>query len=693
MLRVGQPVIMGQLLAGILLGPSVLGSLFPQAQLALFPANADQRSMIDAVGQLGVLMLLLLTGMETDLSVVFKIRRPAMTVSFFGIAIPFTLGFFLGQAIPAALLPDPNGRLITALFCGVALSISSVKIVAMVVREMKFTHRRVGEVLLASAILDDTVGWIILAAILGLAERGAVDAHTIVRILLSTLIFLGFSFTLGQRLVSFLIRVVNDHFRSELAVISAILVIMGLFALATNAMGVHTVLGAFVAGMLVGRSPILTRHIDEQLRGLIVALFMPIFFGLAGLSADLSILKQPALLGWAAAFILVASLGKFSGSYIGGRLGALTIRESLALGCGMNARGSTEVIVATLGLSIGALSNTLFTLIVTMALVTTLAMPPMLRWTLARVPTSPEETQRLERMAFEGRGYVPQMERLLTAVDQSPSGTLAARLVGLLAGAWGMPTTLVPLRKHDHDDTADARPEAAAVEAAMASAVLSDEHAERPSGLIQTEAASPIDDTQSTIAAVARRGFGMLWIGAEPGADASGLIHPNVADIAAGFDGPIALVFARGTLAGNPLTRSLRILVPVSGSKYSRRAAEIALALAQTCRGTVTALYISDVTVQPLWRKNLKLTLALRGGEDAALRELAGLANQYGAQLRTLARHGGEPADVVIEEFERGNYNLVVMGVTQRPGDTLALGTTSRVVLARSAQSVLLLAS
>jgi Sodium/hydrogen exchanger family len=134
MLRIGQPVVMGQLLAGILLGPSVLGAVFPHAQLALFPKSADQRSMIDAVGQLGVLMLLLLTGMETDLSVVFKIRRPAITVSFFGIAIPFLLGFALGQFIPTALLPDPNGRLITALFCGVALSISSVKIVAMVVR-------------------------------------------------------------------------------------------------------------------------------------------------------------------------------------------------------------------------------------------------------------------------------------------------------------------------------------------------------------------------------------------------------------------------------------------------------------------------------------------------------------------------------------------------------------------------------
>jgi Kef-type K+ transport system membrane component KefB/nucleotide-binding universal stress UspA family protein len=693
MQRIGQPVVMGQLLAGILLGPSVLGALFPHAQQALFPASADQRSMIDAVGQLGVLMLLLLTGMETDLSVVAKIRRPAITVSFFGIAIPFTLGFFLGELLPDALLPDPGGRLITSLFCGVALSISSVKIVAMVVREMNFTHRRVGEVLLAASIVDDTVGWIILAAVLGLAQRGRVDARTIVQILLATLVFLGLSFTIGQRLVSFLIRIVNDRLKSELAVISAILIIMGLFALVTNAMGVHTVLGAFVAGMLVGRSPILTRHIDEQLRGLIVALFMPVFFGLAGLTADLSILKQPALLGWAAAFILAASIGKFSGSYIGGRLGALGNRESLALGCGMNARGSTEVIVATLGLSIGALNTTLFTLIVTMALVTTLAMPPMLRWSLARVPISREETERLERMAFEGRGYVPQLERLLAAVDQSPSGTLAARFVGLLAGAWGMPTTLVPLAQKGDVVPDGQRPEAAAVEAAMAVAVLPNEDAGRQSGLVQTESATRADDTQATIAAVSKRGFGILWIGAEPGADASGLIQPNVVDVASGFDGHVALVFARGELARNPLASELRILVPVSGAKYSRRAAEVALALAQACHAAVTGLYVSEAPPRWLWRKNLKLTLALRGGEDAILKEMSDLANQYGAQFRPLARHGSDPAEVVVQELERGHYNLVVLGVTQRPGETLAVGTTARVVLARSAQSVLLHAS
>jgi hypothetical protein len=166
-------------------------------------------------------------------------------------------------------------------------------------------------------------------------------------------------------------------------VIATILVIMGAMALTTHFI-VHTVLGAFVAGVLIGESPILSKHIDEQLRGLMLAFFMPVFFGIAGLSTDLTVLRDPQLALMALGLIVIASVGKFAGAFIGGEIGGLTRRESLALACGMNARGSTEVIVATIGLSMGALSENLFTMIVAMAVVTTMAMPPMLRWALAR---------------------------------------------------------------------------------------------------------------------------------------------------------------------------------------------------------------------------------------------------------------------------------------------------------------------
>jgi len=451
--RIGQPSVMGQLIGGLLLGPSFFGLLWPSAQHAIFPADPVQKGMLDAVSELGVLMLLLLTGMETDLQMVRRVGRAAIAVALAGVAIPFACGFALGEMLPAQYLPKPDARLVTAIFLGTALSISSVKIVAMVVREMNFMRRDLGQIIVASAILEDTIGWVIIAVAFGLAAAGTIDVWSVSRAVVGTALFMVASFTVGRPIVFRLIRWANDNFKSDFPVITTILIIMAAMALTTQLIGVNTVLGAFVAGILIGESPILTRHIDEELRGLIVALFMPVFFGLSGLNADLTILRSPDLALLAVGLIVIASIGKFLGAFIGGTIGGLSRAESLALGCGMNARGSTEVIVATLGLSAGLLSQNLFTLIVTMAIVTTTAMPAMLRWSLKRLPLHKKERLRLEREELDAKGFVTNLERLLVAADDSANGKFAAQLAGIVAGSAGKPTTILDLAANVKKDS------------------------------------------------------------------------------------------------------------------------------------------------------------------------------------------------------------------------------------------------
>jgi Kef-type K+ transport system membrane component KefB len=294
MQRIGQPSVMGQLLAGILLGPSVLGLLWPDLQHAIFPRAPEQKAMINAISQFGILLLLLLTGMETDLKLVRKVGRAALSISVTGVVLPFACGVALGELLPESLLPDPDKRLLTSLFLGTALSISSIKIVAAIVREMGFTRRNLGQVIVASAIMEDTIGWIIISIIFGLAEAGSIDIVHVGKSVLGTAAFLGTSFTVGRPVVFRLIRWANDNFKTDFPVITTILVVMGAMAMTTHFIGVHTVLGAFIAGVLVGESPILSKHIDEQLRGLIVAFFMPVFFGTAGLGADHDNSRRPA---------------------------------------------------------------------------------------------------------------------------------------------------------------------------------------------------------------------------------------------------------------------------------------------------------------------------------------------------------------------------------------------------------------
>ena len=694
--RIRQPAVMGQLIGGMLLGPSVFGALFPTFQHALFPDSAGQKAMLDAVSQLGILLLLLLTGMETDLSVIRTCRRAAISVSIAGIAIPFGCGVLLGEWLPDSVLPDPGRRFITALFLGTALSISSVKIVALLVRELGFLRRTVGQVIVASAIIDDTVGWIIMSVTFGLALHGGIDAMSVTRSVLGTGLFLVLSFTVGRRIVFFLIRWANDRFVSELAPVTAILAVTGVMALITDAIGVHTVLGAFVAGILVGQSPILTRHIDEQLRGLIVALFMPVFFGMAGLSANLQALTSTNLLLLTAGLIVIASVGKFSGAVLGGRLGGLTLAESLAVGSGMNARGSTEVIIASFGLSMGALSQSLFTSIVTMAVVTTMVMPPMLRWAVGRLPLRADEKERLEREEVEARSFVSHVERLLVAVDSSYSGQLASRLVGLIAGVRQIPTTAL----HFDYVTAAAMPGAAEqaertasvmTQAATAGGEAAEPGVPEPDVDITLRIKEPTA-TEDAIGEEAKKGYGLLFIGREPASEGK-QFAPQITRSAVSFGGPIAITIARGTHQTAKRAQPLNILVPVTGTPISRQGAELAVALAQGSRGSITALHVATHAREPHWRMRLGTALAPDTSADATIRDIVDLGRAYGVEVRGTIRSRRTTENAIIREIRGGHYDLLVMGVSPRPGEQLFFGEVPADLLERAPCSLVFVAS
>jgi Kef-type K+ transport system membrane component KefB/nucleotide-binding universal stress UspA family protein len=711
--RIGQPSVMGQLIAGLLLGPSFFGLLWPAAQHAVFPADPLQKSMLDAVSELGVLMLLLLTGMETDLQMVRRVGRAAITVSAAGVAIPFACGFTLGELLPAEFLPKPDARLVTAIFLGTALSISSVKIVAMTVREMNFMRRDLGQIIVASAILEDTIGWVIIAVAFGLASAGTIDVWSVGRALVGTGLFMVFSFTIGRRIVSRLIRWANDNFRSDFPVITTILIIMAVMALTTQLIGVNTVLGAFVAGILIGESPILTRHIDEQLRGLIVALFMPVFFGLSGLNADLTILRSADLALLAVGLIVIASIGKFLGAFIGGTIGGLSRPESLALGCGMNARGSTEVIVATLGLSSGLLSQNLFTLIVTMAIVTTTAMPSMLRWSLKRLPLRKKERLRLEREELDAKGFVANLERLLLVSDDSANGRFAARLAGIIAGFGGTPTTIIDLTPKSNnkmdkvtEPVAKARPTSGA--GAQEDAQMGERVGEGSEDAVKTaaEAATSREShpeenkpakvevitrehaaTPEAIADEAAKGYDLLIIGIADPRDPNGGFSKDLSLITGGFAGPLAVVDTRVPGREPAKARRGRVLIPVNGTEVSRRAVEVGLTLARASDAHVTALYVTPASATTPPRR-----LVMRRNELGVIKDIAALAERYDVPLRNTTRADIAPDEAIRREAGRG-YDLVVLGVSRRPGDVLFFGNTAAAVLERSPTSILFVAS
>src|SRR5262245_48457607 len=688
MTRIGQPSVMGQLLAGILLGPSALGLIWPDFQHWLFAASKEQASMLDAISQVGILLLLLLTGLETDLKLVRKVGKTAISISLTGVAVPFVCGLALGWLFPDSLLPQPDRRLLTALFLGTALAISSIKIVAAVVREIGFSRRNLGQIIVGSAILEDTIGWIIIAITLSLAASGTIDVRSVAQAVVGTALFLLVCFTVGRRLVAFVIRWANDNFESDFPVITAILVIMIAMALTTHFIGVHTVLGAFVAGVLIGESPILTKYIDAQLRGLILGFFIPVFFGIAGLNTDLTILAQSNLFLLTLVLVGAASFGKFAGAFVGAEIGGLTKPEALAVGCAMNARGSTEVIVASIGLSMGALSHDLYTMIVAMAVVTTMAMPPMLRWALERVPLRKAEKKRLDREATEAKGFVPNLERLLLAVDTSPNGQFTSHIAGLVAGSRGMPITVLSLDGASQKLFENKEAESAGVidevirRAAASGATRS--KGDDPTSVEVT--VRPAQESQEAITTEAKKGNGLLFIGLDKMKTPSGGFNSKVAEIAAAFEGPMATVLAQGKQLEEPASKTMNVLVPISGTDVSRRAAEIAFLLGKGA--TVTAIYVTQKGLAKLriggWRRRQARTI---------LNDIGEMASHYNVKIHTRSVTGVRPADAILTEAKAGAHDLIVMGVSRRPGESLYFGDTPAAVLSKSPCSLLFLAS
>ena len=703
--RIGQPAVMGALLAGLLLGPSVFGVFAPDLQKALFPDSAAQKALLDGLSRIGVLMLLLLAGMETDLPLVARSKGTALWVSAMGVVMPFVAGFALGWQLPDSFLPHPEMRFVAALFLGTALSISSVKIVAMVVRDMGFMRRKLGQVIVSSAVIEDTIGWVIIAVTFGLASSAKLDLWAIGRTLGLTALFLIFSLTIGRRLVFFFIRWTNDHFHTEAPVLTVVVLIMAGFALTTDLIGVHNVLGAFVAGLLIGESPILTRRIDDQLRGMTTALFLPIFFGLSGLHADLRVLADPKVALATAGLVLVASVGKFAGAFSGGKLGGLTFRESLALGFGMNARGATEVIVATSGLQAGVLSETMFTMILAMAMLTTLAMPPTLRWALARVPLAEDEKKRLDAEEIEDKVFLSDVERILLAADDSASGRLAARVAGLLAGAGGRTVTTlraaVERAAPRPEDEAAANEKIVAASHESARAASPSETISRPAGadmVVRRQA----EANPEAVAREAEKGHEFLVIGLDRGDDVAA--HGRrVAELARAFDGPFALVVARGgggraRAGAAPGARAgpggprpplgneapLDILAPVSGALDALRAGELSLLLARATGGRATALHVS--------RPGPAQRFAMPTRDARAnLKAIRRLADHFGARYGAAIAVADQTQDAIIAQAARGHHALIVLAARLRAGGASSFGPAADAVLAQAPCSVLLL--
>lgn len=373
----GQPAVLGELLAGLLLGQSIFGRLAPETFAWIFPSAGGPKVFLDSLGVLAVTLFLLVSGMEVNLETLWRQGRVALSVSLWGMLFPFACGFLAAWSFPRLLGHEsPDHLLVFALFFATALAISALPVIAKTLMDLGLYRTDLGVVVIAAAILDDLFGWVIFAIVLGLLNGQAVEGLEVGRTIVTVLVFALFMLTLGRWLLHHLLRWVQNHSSWPGGVIGFTLALTLFFAAFTEWIGVHTVFGAFLFGVALGDSSRLREQTRDTLDRFISFFFAPIFF--AGIGIQVDFLGNFDLL-LVLTILTIAIFGKVIGCGLGGRLSGLPWNQAWAVGFGMNSRGAMEIILGLLALQAGLISQRVFVALVVMALVTSLISGPMMK--------------------------------------------------------------------------------------------------------------------------------------------------------------------------------------------------------------------------------------------------------------------------------------------------------------------------
>jgi Kef-type K+ transport system membrane component KefB len=422
--RLSQPRVMGEVLAGILLGPTLLGAVWPEAKDYLFPP--DIIPLLSGAAQIGLAFYLFLVGMELDPRVLRERIGQAAFISNTSVAFPLALGFLVAIPIYKLLAPDVR-YLPFALFMGVAMSVTAFPVLARILIERRMLKRPVGALSMAGAAIDDVTAWGLLA--LATAVAGTGKATHAVQVIVLAAVFTAAMLLIGRRLLGRLSKAYDEVGEVSVLWLGMIFVCVLLSAFVTQQIGIAAIFGAFIMGLIMPRHAGLTGDVTRRFENFVVLVLLPLFFVVTGLKTQVTALNRPVL--WLLTLLLigVAITGKFLGAMLAARFSGFKLRDSAAIGALMNTRGLTELIVLNIGLDLGVISTQLFTMLVVMALVTTFMAGPVLRLIDPRHELSEpveEEIRRARRATSDDITVVPTRSLMVAPQDPANLDTLLA---------------------------------------------------------------------------------------------------------------------------------------------------------------------------------------------------------------------------------------------------------------------------
>ncbi|AKJ05465.1 Kef-type K+ transport system membrane component KefB [Archangium gephyra] len=624
----GQPLVIAEVLAGILLGPSMLGWLAPGVMGALFPA--DSMPVLRMLSQLGPILFMFLIGLELDPRVLRGQGRASLFISHTSILVPFALGA-LAALVLHPRLSEPSVPFSSfVLFMGAAMSVTAFAVLARILSEHGLLRSKVGMLALTCAAVDDVTAWCLLAFVVSLV-RASDLMHAGLTTLLA-LLYIGFMLGLVRPFLARLgARVANKEGLTQNVVALTLMMLLA-SAWATERIGIHALFGAFLFGLIVPKQGGLAEALAEKLEDVVVVLILPVFFAYSGLRTQVGLLEGASDWALCGLILLVACVGKFGGTTLAARLTGMRWREAGALGILLNTRGLIELIVLNIGLDLGVISPKLFTMMVIMALVTALMTSPLLRWMYP-----PEEVAR-DRVPLIP--FIAPVEQapftVLMCVSQGETGTGMAVLARALTGTAGesfqfYALHLVPPAALREQEPGRGDALSALVERASGLGLQV-----RPLSFVSAEPALDICRTaEAKQAELILLGGHKPLVGRTP---PGGTVHEVMRE--AGTD--VAVLVDRG------LERVRRVLVPLGGGEDERAVLTLARRLMRSSGAEVTVLRVTVPGRDPGPARSRALVDELFPEESGRV------------QFKTVSHESPEKA--ALEEARHG-YDLMVLGM------------------------------
>lgn len=581
MKRLGQPPVVGELLAGVVLGPSLFGLALPDWYAWVFAADPVVNSATFGLAWLGVVFLLVVMGFETDLAIITRFKNQALAVAAGSLILPMiltgALGYFLADQFIGPANPAPW---LFAAFFALALSVSALPVVGKILADLGVMRRDFAQVTLAAAMAKDAVGWLVLAVLSGVAV-GGVQLRQIGVSFGGLAVFVVAMLTVGRWALDRLFRYSLSR-GSGIEVGFSIAVMAALIGGAiTQALHVEAILGAYIAGLTLSRVRHQLPAVRDRLEMVTASFFAPVFFAVSGLRVDITALADLGTASWTLVAIVLAVTAKIAGAMISGRLVGVETRTTLALGSGLSPLGVMGVVVAIIGLNVGVINEAAYTVLLLAAVVTSVIAPTLLRWSLGTSEPPADEASRLERESLKEEAEILGVTRVLLPTRGGANSIYAARIA---ASVFEDAEITILAISPEREQGGLFRRRAKQTEVADPSGVVA-ALGDHEFQVVERVA----DDTAHAIVEESRLGYDLLIMGASRGREAmvvSSVVERVLREI------QIQTIVVQ--LPGQTVPESIptNVLVPVTASRSSRAAEELGYTVAKVSGGRAVALHV-----------------------------------------------------------------------------------------------------